>query len=254
MTDEQKRYRLVVGLPAYNEEADLPDLLRDIEAVGLDDALVLVVDDGSSDATAAIAEKWAKRMPLLLHRHEKNLGLGMAIANIYRLSPPLLSEGGVLVTMDADGSHRPEQILVLLAKIEKGCDLVIASRYTADSRVAGVPWPRKLLSYGAFFAVRLLFGIRQVRDFTCGFRAISASLLHRAQARYPEGLATEQGFSVTVEVLIKLLRLDARAGEIGMDLRYDLKQGKSKIRIGRTISQYLRLFRRLLADKPGPAA
>ncbi|MHA1569026.1 MAG: glycosyltransferase family 2 protein [Alphaproteobacteria bacterium] len=245
MIPATEQYQLVIGLPAFNEEQNLPALLHDIQAADLADCLVLVVDDGSTDRTAAIATEWAEKMPLHLHRHERNLGLGAAIRHIYELARPRLRDDGVLITLDADGSHRPEQIPEMVAKVREGCDLVIASRYTAASRVTGVPALRRLLSYGAYLAVRLLLGVREVRDFTCGFRAVSADLLRRAEEKYPEGLATESGFAVTVEVLIKLLHLGARPAEIGMDLRYDLKRGASKIRIGHTIMQYLRLFRRL---------
>lgn len=249
---EATAYRLVISLPAYNEERNLPDLLRDIRACALPAGVVLVVDDGSTDRTAAIAGEWGERLPVVLHRHRPNQGLGAAIRSILREADPLLTTDGVLVIMDADGSHRPEQIPALLAKLAEGFDVVIASRYTADSRVRGVPWHRRMLSGGVRVLARLLLGVKEVRDFSSGYRAIRASFLREAQRRYGGELATEPGFAVTLEVLIKLLRCGARVAEIGLDLRYDLKQGASKIRLTRTVVAYFRLLGRLRRLKPAP--
>jgi len=248
MIEKGKSFDVVIGLPAYNEESDLSDLLREIKDVDLDNYVVLVLDDGSTDNTAQIAGQWSEKIPLVLHRHQTNRGLGEALRSICSLSMDLLKEDGHLITIDADRSHRPEQIPELLAKASQGYDFVIASRYTGASRVTGVPAYRRMLSAGTRVLVRILFGIRQIRDFTSGYRAISRELITRAAGTFPrglDGLVTESGFPATVEILIKCLRIGARPAEIPIDLRYDLKRGSSKIRIIRTVLAYLKLFFRL---------
>jgi len=244
MADSQ-RYRLVIGLPAFNEEQNLPDLLRDIQAVGLDDCLILVVDDGSSDRTAAVVREWSGHPSAALIQHPLNQGLGAALHTIITNALSYLRADGFLVTMDADGTHRPQQIPKLLQTGAQGFDLVVASRYVGSGKITGVPWYRRVLSVGAYVVVRSLFGVRQVRDVSSGYRAISTKLLRQALAQYPEGLATERGFVATVEVLVKLLRSGARPAETGLDLRYDLKKGASKMKIWRTVRDYFRLRSKL---------
>ena len=110
---------IAVVLPAYNEEKDLPILLE-----RLDTSLrklevpfhIVVVDDGSVDRTAALAEQAAQTMPVHLVRHPKNMGLGRAIQTGLCEGSKF---GGVVVTMDADNSHDPAYITDMIATMER---------------------------------------------------------------------------------------------------------------------------------------
>jgi dolichol-phosphate mannosyltransferase len=239
---------IMVGLPAYNEELNLPFLFEEIRELQLPNYIILLVDDGSSDNTAELVKDWTDKIPLVVVRHPENQGLGAAVKNLLREAAARLGPDDYLVLMDADRSHRPYQIPSMLEKASEGYDLVIASRYTSQSKVVGVPLFRRMLSHGAYLFVRTLFGLAPIKDFTCGYRAISMRLLQKAEEKFPEGLATENGFSVTLEVLVKLVSAGAKPAEIGMDLRYDLKAGGSKMRPFATILQYFGLFGRLKKD------
>ncbi len=238
---------LWVVLPAYNEEENLPGLLQQLEALGRDDLRVVVVDDGSTDSTAALAQRWAGSLRPQLVRHPRNLGLGRAVDTGLRYVLEHASPGDVVVTLDADGSHLPAQIPELVAAVERGADLAIASRYRPGARVEGVPAVRRFLSFGARLLLTALFPTPGVRDYTCGFRAYRAGLLRKVVERYGDRLVESQGFAVMAELLLKVRPLRPRIQEVPIVLRYDLKRGRSKLPPVRTVRQYLRMVFKLLA-------
>jgi dolichol-phosphate mannosyltransferase len=228
---------ITVMLPAYDEEKDLPRLLdRIAEALGaLDDWRVLVVDDGSTDATARIALDAAARMPVTLIRHPRNLGLGAAIRTGLRAA---CDRDGVVVTLDADNSQDPLLIPRMVATIDAGYDVVVASRFLPGSAEVGVPPHRRLLSHVSSGAIRVLVRYPGVRDYTCGFRAYRAATLRRLVNAYGDGFLRENGFACMLELLLNLRRIDARVAEVPLVLRYDLKAGPSKMRVLRTMVRY----------------
>ncbi len=232
-------------LCAYNEAENLPDLLADLDAVARAIPLrIVVVDDGSEDGSGEITRGWQGPSAPLVVTHPRNLGLGEALRTGLRTVLERCRDGDVVVTMDADGSHRPEQIPHLVAEIRSGADVVIASRYRRESRICGVPPVRRLLSLGARLVLSVRFPIRGVRDYTCGYRAYRAALLRRAWERYGDQWITATGFGATAELLITLRALRPSVREIPIELRYDRKRGPSKLPPLRTVGQYLRILLR----------
>ncbi len=234
-------------LPAFDEADALPALLDAIETTMDEAGLpygVVVVDDGSRDATADIARAQAERMPLLLERHERNQGLGATLRDGIVKVSALADPGDVIVTMDADDSHNPQLIPRMLRAVREGHDVVIASRYRPGSRVLGVPFSRRLLSYWGSLFFRLVFGIPGVRDYTCGYRAYRAALLQQVLAEEGPAFFEQPGFSCMVDILLKLRRRGLVFGEVPFILRYDRKRGLSKMRVGRTARETLSLLLR----------
>src|SRR5947209_7136388 len=106
--------RILVVLPAYNEEANIASLLRRIFETLTDDQVgfsVIVVDDGSSDRTREILEETQREMPLIVQRHERNQGLGATLRDGLRQAAALSSPRDIIITMDADESHTPGLML-----------------------------------------------------------------------------------------------------------------------------------------------
>ena len=137
----------------------------------------------------------------------------------------------------------------MVRMIQEGHDVVIASRYQPGARICGVPRQRLLTSWCASWLFRLLFPIRGVRDFTCGYRAYRAATLHQALAAYGDRFIQLSGFQAMVDILLKLRRLPVICGEVPMILRYDLKKGASKMRVMRTARLTLALIlKRRLGD------
>ncbi len=240
--------RVWVVLPAYNEEENLPGLLGHLAALGWESLQVLVVDDGSADRTREVVSD-SPGIAVHVVSHVRNLGLGRALATGFREVLARASPEDVLVTLDADGSHRPEQIPALVAALREGADLAIASRYRSGALVRGVPPHRRALSLAARALLTVLFPTPGVRDYTCGFRAYRVSLLRAATDRYGERLIESPGFAAAAEILLKLRALRPTAREIPIVLRYDLKRGHSKLPPLRTILQYLRMLVRLAASR-----
>ena len=233
-----------IVLPVFNEEPSLGPLLERFEAVargGVELARVVVVDDGSRDASAAVAESFRKRLPLELLRHDVNQGLGRTIQDGLLHAASLAGPADAVVTMDADCTHPPEIIPRMLAALDAGADVVIASRYRRGARVRGLSPFRVLMSYGARAAFRLLRPVCHVRDYTCGFRAYRAGVLQRAIEASGGVLAHERGFASMAEILFSLAAVGARFHEVPFVLDYGLKRGASKMPVGATVARILRL-------------
>jgi len=252
---------ITLTMPAFNEAASIEELIqRAVKVLQDGDHTwnVIVVDDGSSDQTAAIVEKLSStESQIHLVRHAQNMGLGPAIltglSKAVELTP---GEGVMIVCMDADLTHPPELIPEMCRAADLGADLVIASRFQPGSRVLGLGAFRHLLSWGARVSFAWTLKLPNVRDYTCGFRGFRASLIEDGfEAFGKTGLITRRGFACTDELLVKLALLDPVIREIPFTLRYDLKRGKSKIKLGITITETLRLIswgrRQLRARKSG---
>lgn len=233
-----------VVLPAYNEAAALPRLLRRTAEVELDGRVtVWVVDDGSSDGTGDCVAG-VRGLDVRLVRHPENLGLGQAVQSGLRAVLAEAAPDHVLVVMDADDTHDPGVIPTLLKEISAGADIVICSRFVDGGDDSTAPRWRRLLSRGATVVLRRALEVEGVQDFTSGFRAYRVSLLRRAAAHWGERLVEERGFACMVELLLKLRHCDPVVSEIPLKLRYDRKPSPSKLKLGRTLRQYLLLLTR----------
>jgi dolichol-phosphate mannosyltransferase len=168
--------RVLVVLPTYNEAENIENVLGRVRNA-LPDASILVVDDGSPDGTAKIAEEVGERLGSveLLCRPGKS-GLGSAYRDGFRWG---LERGyDVLVEMDSDLSHDAEALPSLVAPQAQGAEVVIGSRYVPGGSIPNWSLPRRLLSRGGNLYADLMLGLH-VRDSTAGFRAYAAGLLRR---------------------------------------------------------------------------
>jgi len=239
--------KVFMALPAYNEQAALPELLERIGEAFADSGIpyeVVIVDDGSSDDTAKIAAQMSFQMPIHLVQHEQNQGLGTTLRDGLREAVDRAGERDIIVTMDADNTHPPGLILRMVQMIHEGCDVVIASRFQPGARVMGVPFDRQLLSIAARGLFTVLFPTRGVRDYTSGYRAYRASVIRAAFAEYGDQFVGETGFSCMADVLLKLRNQGVVFGEAPLRLRYDQKGGASKMQVVRTIWLTLKLLGR----------
>jgi dolichol-phosphate mannosyltransferase len=238
-------HRVYIGLPAYNEEIALPRLLERVARLiaGSKEVIsVVVYNDGSTDRTLSIAREWQARLPLVALDGVRNCGLG---AGLRALIEHVVAHGGdddALVIMDCDDTHDPSQIDDILDNMTAGADVVIASRYARNALIRGVPLFRRATAIGALVLFKLIYPIRGVWDYTCGYRGYRIGALKAASARYGAGLIRESGFACMVEILLKLKALGVRISEIPLQLRYDQKPTASKMDVGANISRLLTLL------------
>jgi len=247
-----------VILPAYNEAGGLPPLLEAFEQLAsewrgvpsspLSRLRLVIVDDGSNDETGAIARGPAGRLAVTLLVHSQNRGLAAAIRTGVEHTCAHAAPDDVIITMDADNTHRPEQLPGLVETLRDGADVAIASRYAEGARQGGVPPHRVLLSAVVSWMLRLRFGLRGVTDYSCGYRAYRAGVLQQALAAHGDGLIVSRGFTASTELLEKLVRFTRRFAEVPLDLRYDRKVGPSKMRTMPTMAAYIRL---MFTSRPG---
>lgn len=248
---------IYIALPAYNEAENVETLLSDIgatmqELMPVSDFHVVVVNDGSSDNTREAAEAAREsltsaypRLQIDVVNHPQNRGLAEAFKTGLKYCADKAGPRDIILTMDCDNSHTAGLIPRLARRIREGYDVVIASRYVPGAQVYGLAGHRLFLSYAASLIMRLFFPIRGVRDYTCGFRAYRAEVIKDLFARNP-GIISERGFTVMLDVLIKLHRFSPGLtfGEVPLLLRYDLKKGASKMNVQRTTLRTLKLIAR----------
>jgi dolichol-phosphate mannosyltransferase len=232
-----------IVLPAYNEDENLPHLLdqfRELlkQSPSLDIRLI-VVDDGSSDNTQEVLSRCTAQLSVEVLKNEANMGLARAFKRGMLEAANKSKQGDVIVCMDADNTHIPGQIPTMLEKIRQGCDVVIASRYQKGAVVKGVPLVRRLLSRGMSLLFCLIYPIKAVRDYSCGYRAYRTEFLQKVLDKYGETLFAEEGFACMVCILLRLVRENAVCGEVPLNLRYDRKAGLSKMKVAVTIVRTL---------------
>ena len=152
--------------------------------------------------------------------------------------------------MDSDNSHPIKNIKEMIQKVKKKTNIVISSRYQKGSKITGVPLYRIFLAKVASIIFRIFFPIKNVKDYTCGFRAYDLNLIKKAY-KCNIDFFTEKNFSSQSDILLKLRSFNKNlvAEELPMDLRYDLKSGKSKMNVMRNIFDTLLLITKRLKDK-----
>lgn len=198
--------RVLVLMPTYNERDSLPVTLTGLLAHN-PTVTVLVIDDNSPDGTGQIAAQIAAgdQRVNVLHRQQKE-GLGKAYLAGFEWG--FANGFDWLVEMDADGSHRPQDLPTLLAATTKA-DLVIGSRWTKGGRVENWPRYRELISRtGNLYARTVLRS--EVRDLTAGFRVYNSQLL----AKLPLASVNAQGYGFQVEMAWQAIRAGANVVEV----------------------------------------
>lgn len=189
---------VLVIIPTYNESESLPGVISRVRD-SVPDADVLVADDNSPDGTGTLADELAASDPHIhvLHRPGKE-GLGRAYLAGFGWG---LERGyDVLVEMDADGSHRPEELPRLLAQIPHS-DVVLGSRWIPGGSVVNWPLSRRVLSQGGSLYTRLALGI-PTRDATGGYRAYRASAL----AELDLATVDSNGYCFQIDLLWRALQ------------------------------------------------
>ncbi|KTF05001.1 Undecaprenyl-phosphate mannosyltransferase [Trueperella bernardiae] len=215
--------KVVICIPTYNERESLPGLL-DRTRAAVPEADILVIDDSSPDGTGAYADERAKADPQIhvMHRTAKE-GLGRA----YLAGFEWAIEHGYshVCEMDADGSHRPEQLPDLLARADKPDkpELVIGSRWTDGGEVVNWPKHREVLSRAGNLYIKMWLNL-PAKDATAGFRVYRADALKRLDFAAVES----RGYFFQVDMTLKMADVGARIAEVPISF-VEREAGTSKM-------------------------
>ena len=194
--------KIIVGIPAFNEEKNIASIITKLMEIT---NTVIVCNDGSNDLTSEIA----KKMGAIVIDHEKNLGYGGAIRSIFFKAKEM--DGDVLVTFDADGQHRIEDIERLIEPIlEDLSDVVIGSRFLDDK--TKIPGYRK-------FGIKIITKVtnasikNKITDSQSGLRAYNKNVLNQISP-------SDLGMGISTEILIKASSKELRIVEVPIEIIY----------------------------------
>jgi dolichol-phosphate mannosyltransferase len=239
----------VFVIPAYNEEANLPRLIADLEAreqlwAG---GRVIVVDDGSDDGTADVARSHRGPVPIEVIRFTENQGPGRAFDIGFRRALELAPQDGLIVTLEADSTSDLDAVAEMIATARSGADVVLASHHDGGELV-NVRAHRRFLSRAAAYAIRRTAGL-DARTVSSFFRVYRASALRAAYLTHFDTFIREAGFACKAELLIKLDRMSARIAEVPVALDWSRREGASKMRVLPTVGGYARMMMRQATAK-----
>jgi dolichol-phosphate mannosyltransferase len=221
--------KVSVVVPTYQERENIATLVTRTDQVlrGFDYEIV-VVDDESPDGTGEAAKSLASEYAVRVIERKGERGLGSAILEGFRNA-----QGDVVVAMDADLQHPPEVIPQLVAAMQRGADIAVASRYAAGGQIREWSWPRRLVSWGATLLARPL---TRVRDPMSGCFMLNHSVLEGARV-------TPDGYKLLLEILVKGRYRRVEEVPITFGVR---QAGESKLGAAE-YARYLRLLARLYA-------
>ena len=240
--------RLYVVVPAYNEEPNIPALCEAFRELGEElrsrfSLHYILVDDGSTDQTVAVARREAGTLDLVVLQHERNKGPGAAFATGFGHLAQRLGEPDWVITMEGDNTSRHELIKQMLTRAAEGFDAVFASPYMYGGGFTQTSFMRKFLSSGANLVVKDFLDIQGILTVSSFFRLYRAGTLLRMQQVFGAGIVERTGFESMVEMVMKMAMLRITISEVAMLLDSSRRKGKSKMKLLRTIRGYLALWR-----------
>jgi dolichol-phosphate mannosyltransferase len=212
----------VVCLPTYNERENLEPMLR---ALGDKDVHVLVIDDNSPDGTGELADRLAAELDYVdvLHRERKE-GLGPAYLAGFHWA--LSGDAELVLEMDCDFSHDPNDVPRLIAAVADGADVALGSRYVPGGGVRNWGLLRRVISAGGSLYARVVLDV-QVRDLTGGFKCYRRSVLETIEL----DSIHSKGYAFQIETTYRALRAGFAVVEVPITFA-DREVGGSKMSKG----------------------
>ena len=222
--------KIVAAIPAYNEEKTIAKIILGARKK-VDE--VIVVDDGSIDSTAEIAEALGAKVV----KHRENLGYGAAIRTCFETAKKLNVDA--MVILDADGQHNPDEIPSLLEKIKEGDDVVIGSRFVEKNNK--MPKYRKF-GIGIINLAMRWAGVK-VSDSQSGFRAYSKKAIKQIELK-------EKGMSVSAEILSQAKEKNLKISEVPINCNYDVEEPSTENPLVHGLSVLLSIIRLIEFSRP----
>lgn len=230
--------KVAIIIPTYNESENLPVIVKKISEVFKNNKItgdIIIVDDSSPDKTAVLAKKLSKKYPVKVVVRTKDRGYGNSTLEGFRTA--LRLNYSVIITMDADLSHDPQKIPVMLQEINKGNDVIIGSRRVCGGKIEGWNFWRHFCSSGARWFSSFMLGLK-TKDITSGYRAYEQQVIRAI----PLDSIKSNGYSFLEELLYYVEKNKFKIKEIPIIFQ-DRKFGKSKLSKIEILKFFLTIFR-----------
>ena len=222
---------IYVCIPSHNEAATIGLLLWKIRQVFAGfprEYQLLVLDDGSTDATGDVLEPYTRVLPLTVVRHPERLGYAAAVQKLLRTAIELTDrpKRDAAILMHADFTHNPQVIPDLVRRIESGADLVVA-----EGTLEGEPSrPQRMLRRFAPQLLRGIVNVPGVRDLVSGYSIIRLVALRNAMRSHGDGFLVTDGWAANAELYWRTGRYARRVESVASVERHDLRQRPSRVR------------------------
>ncbi len=228
---------IYILLPAFDEYPNLLKILNQIEKSNFlkKKTYVVLVDDCSKDGTYKFKNYKNNNFKFKYIRNKKNFGLSLTLEKGFNFINKNSRPEDVIVTLDADNTHPIGNIQAMVKNLKKK-DVVVASRFVEGSKVYGLSVFRKILSFTARIIFTILFPIKNIKDYTCNFRAYKSVFIKKLIKKNPN-FFNSKDFGIAADILIRLnfMNNDLKFFEVPFTLYYNRKIGESKIKIFKTI-------------------
>jgi glycosyltransferase involved in cell wall biosynthesis len=246
---------IYVCVPSYNEAPTVGLLLWKIRQVFASfprEYQLLVLDDGSTDATAEVLERYTRVLPLTVLRHDERRGYAASVDRLFRQAVELTDrpKRDAAILMHADFAHSPQAIPDLVRRIESGADLVVG-----EARLEGEPSRahRLVRRYGPLL-LRGVVSVAGVRDILSGYSILRLVVLRNALRSHSAGLFVSEGWAANAELYWRAGRYARRVETVPTVERHDLRPRPSRVRAGQQALELWRARARLRAAPIPPPA
>ena len=205
---------------------------------------IILVDDGSTDATSQQARNFSEGLDFVLLQHEFNQGPGKAFGTAFGYLADRVGENDWVVTMEGDNTSRIELLHQMFRRKEEGYEIVLASPYMYGGGIINTTPLRIFLSNMANVFVKEFLGIFGILTVSSFYRLYHGAVIIKLQKHFGPEILELDGFECMVELLLKMIYLDATISEVPLLLDTNLRAGKSKMKICRTIMGYFKVWLR----------
>ncbi|MBI3341968.1 polyprenol monophosphomannose synthase [Candidatus Curtissbacteria bacterium] len=237
-----KKDKIAIVIPTYNESENILSLIKAVKKNISTGDIIVIVDDNSPDKTGKIVEKFSKKTKgiYVIHRKGKN-GRGSAVLAGFKYAKKF--KPTLYIEMDADFSHKPEDIKRLVKKINEGFDVVIGSRYRKSSKIENWPPQRKIFSRMANLFAKIILNV-PISDYTNGFRIYT----EKASNFLLNQELFSKGYILLSETAYKLNNSNFSFGEIAI-VFVNRKRGQSNTNLSEIQNAFFGVIKIRLAGR-----
>ncbi|MFC1667537.1 glycosyltransferase family 2 protein [Candidatus Omnitrophota bacterium] len=243
----EKTSNLYIAIPVFNERENIKDLFNSLDRLreklssAYSSIEIVIVDDGSNDNTVRLIEA-NKSLKLTLLRHEKNIGPGASFGTAFEYLSSRINSEDWVVTMEGDNTSRLNVLEHMLMRKNEGYDVVLASPFIYGGSFENIPWFRIFVSNVLVVLIKIIMDLHGILVFSSFFRIYGGGIVLKMQRRFGKRIIESSGFEHALELIAKLVIVGARISEVEMNLNWENRKGKSKMRFFKTILGYLKIM------------